>query len=130
MPKDRITNLHQSYGFVEFKSEEDADYAIKILNMCKLFGKPIRVNKSAQDRNSQDVGANLFVGNLDPDVDEKVSGGAGAAVGHCHLCLWESAQPSLPPAPPRPALPCPPAQTCPSANATHPLPHAATVRHV
>lgn len=72
MPKDRITNLHQSYGFVEFKSEEDADYAIKILNMCKLFGKPIRVNKSAQDRNSQDVGANLFVGNLDPDVDEKL----------------------------------------------------------
>lgn len=84
MPKDRVTNLHQGYGFVEFRSEEDADYvsdvakplstsgfdilkfikhwdhcidydilfllffllqAIKILNMIKLYGKPIRVNK-------------------------------------------------------------------------------------
>ena len=40
--------------------------------MVKLFGKPIRVNKSSQDKKALDVGANLFVGNLDPDVDEKV----------------------------------------------------------
>ena len=46
--------------------------SIKTLNMIKLFGKPIRVNKSSQDKKSQDVGANLFIGNLDPDVDEKV----------------------------------------------------------
>ena len=45
MPKDRITQNHQSYGFIEFMSEEDADYAIKIMNMIKVFGKPIRVNK-------------------------------------------------------------------------------------
>ena len=45
MPKDRITMSHQSYGFVEFMSEEDADYAIKIMNMIKLYGKPVRVNK-------------------------------------------------------------------------------------
>ena len=45
MPKDRITQAHQGYGFVEFIGEEDADYAIKIMNMIKLFGKPIRVNK-------------------------------------------------------------------------------------
>jgi hypothetical protein len=25
-----VTNDHQSYGFVEFRSEEDADYAIKV----------------------------------------------------------------------------------------------------
>ena len=25
--------------------EDDADYAIKIMNMIKLYGKPIRVNK-------------------------------------------------------------------------------------
>jgi len=40
--------------------------------MIKLFDKPIKVNKSATDRQTLDVGANLFVGNLDPDVDEKV----------------------------------------------------------
>lgn len=45
MPKDRITLAHQGYGFVEFLGEEDADYAIKIMNMIKLYGKPIRVNK-------------------------------------------------------------------------------------
>ncbi len=45
MPKDRITQNHQGYGFIEFMSEEDADYAIKIMNMIKLYGKPIRVNK-------------------------------------------------------------------------------------
>jgi RNA recognition motif. (a.k.a. RRM, RBD, or RNP domain) len=46
--------------------------AIKVLNMVKLFGKPIRVNKASQDKKTLDVGANLFVGNLDPDVDEKM----------------------------------------------------------
>ena len=45
MPKDRITQSHQGYGFVEFLGEEDADYAIKVMNMIKVYGKPIRVNK-------------------------------------------------------------------------------------
>lgn len=71
IPRDKITNEHQQYGFVEFKSEEDADYAIKIMHMIKLFGKPIHVNKSSQDKRTQEVGANLFVGNLNEDVDEK-----------------------------------------------------------
>jgi splicing factor 3B subunit 4 len=26
LPKDRVTNFHQGYGFVEFRGEEDADY--------------------------------------------------------------------------------------------------------
>ena len=46
--------------------------AIKILNMIKVHGKPIRVNKASQDKKQLDVGANLFIGNIDPDVDEKV----------------------------------------------------------
>ncbi len=45
MPKDRITQAHQGYGFIEFMGEDDADYAIKIMNMIKVYGKPIRVNK-------------------------------------------------------------------------------------
>lgn len=72
MPKDRISGLHQFYGFVEFLSEDDADYAIKVLNMIKLYGKPIRVNKAASNERTTDIGANLFVGNLDPQVDEKI----------------------------------------------------------
>lgn len=72
VPRDRISNETQGFGFVEFRSEEDADYAIKIMNMVKMFGKPIRVNKASQDKKSQDVGANLFIGNLDEQVDEKI----------------------------------------------------------
>jgi len=72
LPRDKITNTHQGYGFVEFKNEEDADYAIRIMNMIRLFGKPIRLNKSSQDKKTNEVGANLFVGNLEPEVDEKL----------------------------------------------------------
>ena len=50
IPKDKISGEHQGYGFVEFKSEEDADYAIKIMHMIKLYGKPIKVNKASQDK--------------------------------------------------------------------------------
>ena len=65
LPKDRVSGNHQCFGFVEFMSEDDAEcaprrspplplppcsprwcrYAIKVLNMIKLYGKPIRVNK-------------------------------------------------------------------------------------
>jgi len=45
MPRDKITNTHQGYAFVEFRTPDDGDYAIKILNGVRLFGKPMRVNK-------------------------------------------------------------------------------------
>lgn len=63
MPKDRVTMQHQGYGFVEFLSEDDADYSIKIMNMIKLFGKPVRVNKASAHQKNLDVGANIFIGN-------------------------------------------------------------------
>ena len=40
--------------------------------MIKLFGKPIKVKKASQDKRTQEVGANIFVGNLHEDVDEKM----------------------------------------------------------
>ncbi|KAK4058875.1 Spliceosome-associated protein 49 [Microbotryomycetes sp. JL221] len=72
LPKDRISMTHQGYGFCEFLTEEDADYACKIMNQIKMFGKPIRVNKASSDRKQIDIGANLFVGNLDPIIDERM----------------------------------------------------------
>ena len=45
LPKDRVSMAHQGYGFCEFLTEEDAEYACKIMNQIKLWGKPIRVNK-------------------------------------------------------------------------------------
>lgn len=73
LPKDRVTQTHQGYGFVEFISEEDAEYASRIMNQVRLYGKPIRVNKASADKQKTvEVGAELFVGNLDPMVTEQV----------------------------------------------------------
>ncbi|GAA6001169.1 hypothetical protein JCM10207_007442 [Rhodosporidiobolus poonsookiae] len=72
LPKDRISMTHQGYGFCEFLTEEDAEYACKIMNQIKVFGKPIRVNMASSDRKQLDIGANLFIGNLDPAVDERM----------------------------------------------------------
>ncbi|GAA5835585.1 hypothetical protein JCM9279_004588 [Rhodotorula babjevae] len=72
LPKDRISMTHQGYGFCEFLTEDDAEYACKIMNQIKLFGKPVRVNMASSDRKQLDIGANLFVGNLDPNVDERM----------------------------------------------------------
>lgn len=85
---------------MEFQYEMDSDYALKVLSQTKLFQKLIRINKAAQDKRqfevgsllrehhienflvayfhsfvsyilAMQVGANLFVGNMDPEVDEK-----------------------------------------------------------
>ncbi|PVI07670.1 RNA-binding domain-containing protein [Periconia macrospinosa] len=72
MPVDRVNGKHQGFGFVEFVSEADAEYAINILNGTRLYNTPIRMNKASADKQkSIDIGAELFVGNLDPVVDER-----------------------------------------------------------
>lgn len=73
LPKDRVTQSHQGFGFVEFNGEVDADYAAKIMNGIRLYGKPLRVNKASADKQKPlEIGAELFIGNLDPMVDEKI----------------------------------------------------------
>jgi splicing factor 3B subunit 4 len=44
------------------------------MNMVKLYGKPLRMNKAVQEKGDSlaEVGATLFIGNLDPMVDEKL----------------------------------------------------------
>ena len=92
LPKDRVTQSHQGYGFVEFNSEEDAEYAARVMNQVRLYGKPIRVNKASADKQkSVEVGAELFIGNLDPMVDERVLydtfGRFGTLVAAPKVCL-------------------------------------------
>jgi splicing factor 3B subunit 4 len=72
IPRDRISQQHQGYGFVELRSAEDAEYVSKVMNQVKLYGKPLKVNKATADKKTADVGANIFIGNLAPEVDEKV----------------------------------------------------------
>jgi splicing factor 3B subunit 4 len=52
---------HQGFGFCEFLTEEDAEYACKTMNQIKLWGKPIRVNK-VRNR-SLDTGPGLLRSN-------------------------------------------------------------------
>jgi splicing factor 3B subunit 4 len=76
MPRDRITGKHGGYAFVEFESPEDAEYAIRVMNNVKLYGKMIRVSKAMKEdkvtRDAQDWMVKLFVGSLAPEVDEKI----------------------------------------------------------
>jgi splicing factor 3B subunit 4 len=82
MPADKITGQHQNYAFCEFKSELDAEYAMRIMNSVKLFGKPLRINRASREKESLDIGANLFVGNLDRDVDDQLLFSTFSAFGH------------------------------------------------
>ncbi|KAF3035966.1 hypothetical protein E8E12_007195 [Didymella heteroderae] len=72
MPVDRVNSQHQGFGFVEFHTEAEADYAPKIMNNVALYGSRIRVNKASADKQKNvEIGAELFVGNLDAMIDEK-----------------------------------------------------------
>ena len=42
------------------------------MHLIKLYGRPIKVNKASQDKRIQEVGANVFIGNLGQNVDEKM----------------------------------------------------------
>ncbi|KAH6892237.1 hypothetical protein B0T10DRAFT_290671 [Thelonectria olida] len=73
MPRDRVTQSHQGFGFVEFRTPTDAEYAANVMNGVKLYGKSLRVNKASADKQkAAEVGAELFIGNLDAMVDEKI----------------------------------------------------------
>ena len=74
MPKDKVLNKHRGMAFIEFRTEADADYAQLIMNMVKLYDRPMKVSKSNLDGpdKSIDIGANLFIGNLSLEVDDKV----------------------------------------------------------
>ena len=70
LPKDKISNNHQGYCFIELPSEIDCEYCIKVLDNIKLYNKPIKISKSILNKNSQEIGANVYVGNLNKDVNE------------------------------------------------------------
>jgi splicing factor 3B subunit 4 len=72
MPVDRVNGQHQGFGFVEFHTEDEADYAPKVMNNVMLHGNRLRVNKASADKQKNvEIGAELFIGNLDGMVDEK-----------------------------------------------------------
>ena len=41
------------------------------MHLIKLYGRAIKVNKASQDKITQEVGANIFIGNLSDKTSEK-----------------------------------------------------------
>lgn len=84
-PKDRILKTHQGFGFAEFRCVEDAEYVLEVAKGIRLYGKVLKINKSdlsgarLQPRQGPlgalsqplDVGAKLFINNLNPLIDEQ-----------------------------------------------------------
>ncbi|KAM9937333.1 hypothetical protein OXX80_003139 [Metschnikowia pulcherrima] len=80
LPKDRILRVHQGFGFVEFRTVEDADYALNLLRGVRLFGRTLKLKKidpqgsnsnTPDSRTTSGVGAKLFIKNLHQLVDEQ-----------------------------------------------------------
>ena len=95
MPKDKVSGGPAGFAFVELASEADATYAAKVLNMVRLHGRLLRVSKAGQGAlkpgaagaslappREGDVGANLFIGGLSPEIDEKAIYDVFSAFGH------------------------------------------------
>ncbi|GJD07459.1 Splicing factor 3B subunit 4 [Galdieria sulphuraria] len=47
-------------------------FKVMVLNMVRVYAKPLRLQQASTDKRSMDIGANLFVGNLSQEVDEKL----------------------------------------------------------
>ena len=72
LPRDKVSLRHQGFGFCEYLTLQDAEYAIKIFSGVKLYGKAISLKKAVESKNEYLAGAQLFIGNLAPEVDEKL----------------------------------------------------------
>ena len=76
MPCDKVNGKTQGFAFVEFRTEADADYAARVMNMVPLHGKNLRVRRAGEGSTgvlaaTREVGATLFVGNLDGEATDK-----------------------------------------------------------
>ena len=72
LPRDKVTLKHQGFGFCEYMTMQDLEYAIKIFSGIKLYGKAISLKKAVESKSEFFAGAQLFVGNLAAEVDEKL----------------------------------------------------------
>lgn len=83
LPQDRVLRSHQGYGFIEFKSVSDTDYVLLVMKGVRLYGKMLRLRRLESSKSSTptttaprakqivDVGAKIFINNLNTLVDEK-----------------------------------------------------------
>merc|ERR1719318_648763 len=87
------TGLSLGYAYANFDCEEKAEKVLKEFQSSLLLNKPMRImyyNKKNVDRNSQLWRSNVFVKNLDSDVDNKRLQTAFSAYGQILSCKVET----------------------------------------
>ncbi|KAF6008243.1 hypothetical protein HII13_004027 [Brettanomyces bruxellensis] len=85
IPKDRVLQRHQGYGFVRFYTLKDAVYSMHMASGIQLYDRSLRVKQAMTQRamkgngpgsNAQlikdDIGPVVYIGNLDTLVDVKL----------------------------------------------------------
>ncbi|KAK3314155.1 hypothetical protein B0H66DRAFT_372445 [Apodospora peruviana] len=66
--RPRRSKVTASSGLTRLR--RPSTYAAKVVNGIRVWGKPTRVNKASADKQkSVDIGADLFINNLDLQVD-------------------------------------------------------------
>ncbi|KAH0448582.1 hypothetical protein IEQ34_022382 [Dendrobium chrysotoxum] len=70
--RDMIKRVSLGYGYVNYRTPQEASRAMEALNFTLLSGKPIRVMLSQRDPSIRKSGyANIFIKNLDTNIDNK-----------------------------------------------------------
>ncbi|GIY45973.1 polyadenylate-binding protein 1 [Caerostris darwini] len=69
--KDVSTGQSLGYGYVNFERKEDAEKALSITNYELINGRVIRLMWAKRNINKANMAANLFIKNLDLDIDDK-----------------------------------------------------------
>ncbi|KAL0237306.1 hypothetical protein PCE1_000703 [Barthelona sp. PCE] len=63
--KNHLTNEQKNIAFVQFASEEEAEYATNVMNGVHLFGKRVRVSRlSGNKKKTVEFGAKIVISNL------------------------------------------------------------------
>ena len=63
--RDYITKEHPGFGYVEYYSQQDAEYALLIFpGNVSLYNRQLKFSRNIEMKRIADIGANIFVGNI------------------------------------------------------------------
>ena len=69
--RDNKTGRVLGYGYINYASESDAQTALSSLNYTSIKGRTIRLMKVKKNIKELPPNANVFIKNLDPNIDER-----------------------------------------------------------